>query len=107
MLARLERRLARQLALFDAIEREGGARSGDVVFHERRFALLLVRRDGESLQRRGVALAGEHRDRVNAGGRDQETRIGRSSRPLTARPAATTAAAVSASAAGIRACASA
>ena len=61
-----QRRFALQLALFDAIERERLARRGDVVFHERRFADLLVRRDREALQQARIAFAAEQHERVDA-----------------------------------------
>ena len=47
-----QRRVARHLALLDAVEREGLARGGDVVLDVRRLARLLVRRDDEALHQR-------------------------------------------------------
>jgi hypothetical protein len=101
-----ERRFALQLALFDAIERVGLARRGDVVFHERRFVDLLVRRHREALQQARVPFAAEQHQRIQRRAGDHVT-----GRPVIAvaadNPAATIDASTSASAAGMRPCTSA
>ena len=52
-----EQRVARQLALLDAIEPEGAARGVDVVLDVRRLARLLVGGDDEALHGAAVQLA--------------------------------------------------
>jgi hypothetical protein len=62
--------LAAQLALLDLVECVGLARRGDVVFHERRFADLLVGRHDETLQHARIAFAAEEDDGIERGSRD-------------------------------------
>ena len=103
-----QRRLAGQLALLDAIERERRARRLDVVLDVRRFADLLVRASprsaGASPRRPRPANSVT---RVDRGGRRQVARRLSIVAEATASPAPTTPATVKASAAGMRACTSA
>jgi hypothetical protein len=59
-----ERRIARNRAFLDAVERERPPRRFDVVLDVGRLARLLVRRDDEPLQHRAVDLAAERDDEI-------------------------------------------